>query len=103
MPCSCPYSPSAKGLRRQSLTVKEKALETRISRAEFRGIRRGMSRARVDQIVGYDGRSAGAFGARPMRNYDMMAFWRWAMITYSDGRLVNKMWDRDLNPGMNEH
>ena len=84
---------TAKATRTQLLTVREKALSTTISRAEFQKIRRGMSRVRVSTIVGYDGRFAGSYAGRTMRIYDMMAFWRWAEISYRNGRVVSKMWD----------
>jgi hypothetical protein len=52
-----------------------------------------MTRARVSRTVGYDGRYAGTYAGKTTRIYDMMAFWRWAEITYRDGRVVGKMWD----------
>ena len=84
-----------KATRTQAVRVTEKTLQTTISRAEFRRIKRGMSRDRVRHIVGYPGLDAGTYAGEATRNYDMMAFWRWASITYRDGRVVRKAWDVD--------
>ena len=84
-----------KATRTQTVRVTEKTLRTTISHAEFRRIKRGMSRDRVRHIVGYPGLDAGTYAGERTRNYDMMAFWRWASITYRDGRVVRKAWDVD--------
>lgn len=82
-------------VRTQTVVVWQKTARTTVSRAEFRRIHRGMTAARVREIVGYRGRFAGHWGARTFRNYDLMAFWRWSQIDYRDGRVVAKHWDVD--------
>ena len=84
---------SNRATRTQSVRVTEKTLQNTISRPEFRRIKRGMSRDRVRHIVGYPGVDAGTYAGETTRNYDMMAFWRWASITYRDGHVVRKAWD----------
>jgi hypothetical protein len=83
----------SRGRQVERLAVREKTLDGTVSRAEFRQVRRGMTRARVARIVGNDGRDPWSYRGRTTRTYDMMAFWRWSLITYRDGRVVRKMWD----------
>lgn len=80
--------------RTEVVTVKEKTPRRTISRAEFDQIRRGMTRERVREIVGYDGEFAGRYRGT-FRTYDMMAFWAWASVLYRDGRVARKYWDVD--------
>ena len=60
-----------------------------------RHVHRGMSRAQVRDVVGFDGKACWAYSGRTSCNYDMMSFWAWATITYRDGRVVEKQWDVD--------
>lgn len=84
---------SHRAVRTQTVVVKQKTARTTISRAEFTGIHRGMSVARVRDIVGYRGKDAGQWAGKSSRIYDMMAFWRWTQIVYRDGHVVAKYWD----------
>ncbi len=81
--------------RTHTVRVAQKTPATTISRAEFRRIRRGMTRARVRNMLGLDGKACWKYAARTTCNYDMMAFWAWATVTYRDGRVVAKQWDVD--------
>jgi hypothetical protein len=81
--------------RVHTVRVIQKTLGSTISRAEFKQVRRGMSRAKVGEVVGFDGKACWVYSGRTSCNYDMMSFWAWAMITYSDGRVVEKHWDVD--------
>jgi hypothetical protein len=80
-------------VRTQTVLVKQKTARTTISRAEFRSIHRGMTAAKVGDIVGYRGTPAGHWAGKSFRVYDMMAFWRWTQIVYRDGRVVAKYRD----------
>jgi len=82
-----------KKVRIETVTVKQKTPRTTISRTEFRRIRRGMTPAQVRDVVGYRGRAAGRFAGERRRTYDMMRFWRWALITYRNGEVHSKHWD----------
>jgi hypothetical protein len=78
--------------RIEVVRVREKTARTTISLAEFRRIRHGMTRARVTNIVGYDGRGS-RYGARMYRTYDMMPFWRYTGVEFRNGRVVRKSWN----------
>lgn len=86
---------SHRAVRTQTVSVTQKTARTTISRAEFRSIHRGMSVAKVRDIVGYRGKAAVHWDGKSSRVYDMMAFWRWTQIVYRDGRVVAKYWDVD--------
>lgn len=77
----------------ETLRVREKTVERTVSRPEWRRIRRGMSTDRVAKIIGYDGKFAGRWRGKRMRQYDMMPFWRWSIVEYRDGRVVSKHWN----------
>lgn len=85
--------------RAQSLTrthfvhVGEKTAAETVSRTEWRQIRRGMTRARVANIVGTDGRDPFSYAGKTIFTYDMMPFWRWSLVTYRNGRVVSKTWN----------
>lgn len=84
-----------KKVRIEYVTVEEKTHKRTISRVEFRQIERGMTRAKVREIVGYGGTASGSWQGKRLRTYDMMAFWAWVLIEYRDGRVVDKHWDVD--------
>lgn len=81
--------------RTHTVRVLQKTPATTISRAEFRRIHRGMTRARVRHVVGFDGTACWTYARRTTCSYDMMPFWAWANVTYRDGRVVAKDWDVD--------
>lgn len=81
--------------RTHAVRVVQKTRATTISRAEFRRIHHGMTRARVRHVVGFDAKACGTYAARTTCIYDMMPFWAWATVTYRDGRVVAKQWDVD--------
>jgi hypothetical protein len=87
------WCPTSKANRTQFLTVREKTADTTVSKAEFNQIHRGMTTTKVRQIVGYPGVFGFGYSGNTSRTYDMMPFWRWALITYRNGRVVGKMWD----------
>jgi hypothetical protein len=80
--------------RVEVVRVKEKTARTTMSRAEFRRIKRGMTRAQVRRIVGYDGHGS-RYGAWMYRTYDMMPFWRYSNVEFRHGRVVRKSWNVD--------
>lgn len=82
-----------KASRRQDLEVLQKTAETTMSRAEFRAIKDGMTRREVKQIVGYGGKSAGHYKNEHGRTYDLMPFWHWTMVVFTDGLVTDKYWD----------
>ena len=79
--------------RIQFVTVKEKTLRGTVSKAEWRRIHRGMTRARVSRIVGSSGRDPFRWDGKLTVTYDMMPFWRWSIISYRNGRVVDKHWN----------
>lgn len=79
--------------RVQTVTVKEKTLDGTVSRGEWVQIRRGMTRAQVADIVGNAGRDPFRWDGKLTVTYDMMRFWRWSLISYRDGRVVEKLWN----------
>lgn len=82
-----------KTTRVHELRVAQKTYRRTVSRREFRKVRRGMTRAEVREVVGFGGRDCSAHGGRRTCVYDMMAFWRWSLITFEDGEVVSKSWD----------
>jgi len=80
-------------VRTHDVRVRQKTAAGTISYQEFSRIRRGMSRARVARLVGFDGRDCFSWAGATSCRYDMMAFWAWATVTYRDGRVVRKDWD----------
>ena len=82
-----------KATRRQRLEVVQKTAETTISKAEYRAIKDGMTRREVKQIVGYGGRRHGTHKNMHGRAYDLMPFWRWTIVVFTDGLVTHKMWD----------
>jgi hypothetical protein len=79
--------------RTHRVHVDEKTSAETVSRAEWRQIRRGMTRARVANTVGNPGRDPFRYGGKTVLTYDMMPFWRWSLVTYRDGRVVSKSWN----------
>jgi len=79
--------------RSEVVTVEEKTLEGTVSRAEWDQIRRGMTRVEVADIVGSNGRDPFRWDGRLGVTYDMMPFWRWSLINYRNGRVVEKHWN----------
>ena len=79
--------------RVETVTIKEKTLDGTVSRAEWRQIRRGMTRAEVADIVGSGGRDPSRGDGKLTVTYDMMKFWRWSLISYREGRVVDKYWN----------
>ena len=82
-----------KAVQRHTDTIEEKTADTTVSRREFRQIRPGMTPAQVRHIVGYGGWSDGPHGGQVTRTYDMMAFWRWSLVTFRHGQVVDKYWN----------
>ena len=82
-----------KAERRQDLEVVQKTPETTMSRAEFKAIKDGMTRRDVKEIVGYGGKSAGNYKNEHGRTYDLMPFWHWTMLVFTDGLLTDKYSD----------
>lgn len=78
--------------RIEVVIVREKTARTTVSRAEFRRIKHGMTRAKVEKIVGYDGHGS-RYGAQMYRTYDMMPFWRYAGVELRHGHVVRKSWN----------
>jgi hypothetical protein len=83
----------ARATRRQGLEVLQKTAETTISRAEFKEIKDGMTRRQVKGIVGYGGKSLGDYENEHGRSYDLMPFWRWSIVVFTDGLVTDKLWD----------
>lgn len=79
--------------RSQKLDVAEKTVDGTVSRAEWRRIQRGMTRAQVAEIVGSDGRDPFRYAGKVSVTYDLMAFWQWSVIEYRGGRVVAKYWN----------
>lgn len=84
-----------KRTRTELVTVVEKTRRATVSSGEFRRIKRGMTRERVREIVGYGGTAAGFYAGKRVRTYDMMAFWAFAIVEYREGRVVRGSWDVD--------
>ena len=82
---------SARDVRRVS--IGQKTHLSTVSRSEFRRIERGMTPRQVRRIVGNPGRDPFRYGGRRTLTYDNMAFWRWSLVSYRDGRVVAKHWD----------
>ena len=80
--------------RVEVVKVKEKSAVTTMSLGEFRKIKRGMTRAKVEKIVGYDGYGS-RYGAWMSRTYDLMPFWRYAGVEFRNGHVVRKTWNFD--------
>lgn len=79
--------------RTQQVRVGQKTRASTVSRGEWNQIRRGMTRAQVARIVGTDGRDRFRWDGKLSLTYDMMAFWRWSLVTYRHGRVVEKSWN----------
>jgi hypothetical protein len=79
--------------RTQFVTVKEKTLEGTVSQAEWRQIHRGMTRVQVARIVGNNGRDPFRWDGQLTVTYDMMPFWLWSIISYRNGRVLEKHWN----------
>lgn len=82
---------STKATRVETVRVREKSAKRTVSRAEFSRIKRGMTRARVKKIIGYDGRGS-RYAGEMTRTYDMMPFWQIALVVFRDDRVVKKHW-----------
>ena len=82
-----------KATRNQDLEVLQKTAETTMSRAEFKALEDGTTRREVREIVGYGGRSAGSYKNEHGRTYDLMPFWHWSQVVFTDGLLTDKYWD----------
>ena len=82
-----------KETRSQGLEVLQKTAATTMSRAEFKAIRDGMTRREVKAIVGYGGKSLGDYKNEHGRRYDLMPFWRWTVIVFTDSLVTDKLWD----------
>ena len=78
----------------ETVQVKEKTAQRIVSWDEWRRIKRGMTVDRLRQIVGYSGPVYRyGYGGLSNRRYDMMAFWRFSIVEYRDGRVVSKLWN----------
>ncbi|MEP9382467.1 hypothetical protein [Nocardioides sp. KR10-350] len=80
-------------VRTHHLVVRRKTYKTTMSWGEFRRIKRGMTRTKVRQIVGYPGRDSWAYNGTRTVTYDIMKFWCWTNIDYRQGRVVAKYWN----------
>lgn len=79
--------------RTHLLEVVRKTRAGTLSRAEFEQVRTGMTRQQVRAVTGLTGRDPVRTGGRRTWTYDMMRFWRWAQITFRNGRVVAKHWN----------
>lgn len=77
----------------QTVEVGQKTYKTTVSKAEWRRIKVGMTPQRVRQIVGYGGVASPGYAGERSRTYDMMAFWRWSIVVYKNGKVTKKYWD----------
>lgn len=75
------------------VSIAQKTRRSTVSPSEFRRIERGMTPRQVRRIVGHPGRDPFRYRGRRTLTYDNMAFWRWSLVTYRDGRVVAKHWD----------
>jgi hypothetical protein len=82
-------------VRSETVRIHEKTNRGTISRMEFNKVRRGMTRERVARIVGNNGRDPFSYSGRTTWTYDNMAYWAWSIITYRNGRVIEKYWDTD--------
>lgn len=76
--------------RTQVVEVVQKTPETTISRSEFKRVQAGMTRAEVEEVVGYAGTSVGTYRRTESRLYDNMKFWSWSIIEYRRGIVYDK-------------
>lgn len=75
------------------VSIRQKTRRSTLSRPEFRRIERGMTPSQVRRLVGNPGRDPFRWDGKRTLTYDNMAFWRWSLVTYRDGRVVEKYWD----------
>jgi len=79
--------------RTHQLRIKQKTPATTVSRREFRRIHRGMTRAEVTDAVGTRGRDCSRYGRQMTCTYDLMRFWRWSIVAFRKGEVVDKYWN----------